>query len=236
LNVHLGLDGDVWVGDRSSEQLAQSAEEEGDSGSHLATLLYCVLQLLEQSVLKNGVDDEYKSWDDTSEESLRTLVLEEQQQSADGAGGLGRLGRLASLDVLLLLLLTGGDSGVDNPNGVGDDNGSGASNGTSNHRLNGGELGASATSLGSGLLEETAGPFVPVVVDKVGNADAEEGRVNAGVKTRDTLTGDDVSNSLAEFALCLLGLDLGACREGDERVALDVVSALRRIGMRHVHF
>jgi hypothetical protein len=234
--VHLGLDGDVWVGDRSSEQLAQSAEEEGDSGSHLATLLYCVLQLLEQSVLKNGVDDEYKSWDDTSEESLRTLVLEEQQQSADGAGGLGRLGRLASLDVLLLLLLTGGDSGVDNPNGVGDDNGSGASNGTSNHRLNGGELGASATSLGSGLLEETAGPFVPVVVDKVGNADAEEGRVNAGVQTRDTLTGDDVANSLAELALGLLGLDLGACREGDERVALDVVSALRRIGMRHVHF
>ena len=220
LNVHLRLDSDVRVGNRSSKQLAQGTKEEGNSRSHLATLLNRVLELLEQSVLKNGVDDEDKSWDDTSEKGLGTLVLEKQQQSADGAGSLGRLGRLACLNILLLLLLASSDSGVDNPDGVGDDNGSGASNGTGDHRLNGSELGASATSLSSGFLEERAGPFVPVVVDKVGNADAEEGRVNTGVKTRDTLASDDVTNSLAEIALGLLGLDLGACRESNKRVAL----------------
>lgn len=216
--MHLSLDGNVRVGDGSSKQLAQGAEEEGDSRSHLATLLNCVLELLEESVLENRVDNEDKSRDDTREKSLRTLVLEEQQQSADGAGSLGRL-RLAGLDVLLLLLLASGDSGVDDPDRVGDDDGGRTSDSTSNHGLDGGELGASATGLGSGLLEETASPFIPVVVDKVGDADAEEGRVNTGVETRDTLAGDDVANSLAELALGLLRLDLSACGEGDERVA-----------------
>jgi hypothetical protein len=216
--VHLRLDGDVRVGDGSSKQLAEGTEEEGDSRSYLATLLNCVLELLEESVLKDRVDNEDKSWDDTREESLRTLVLEEQQQSADGAGSLGRL-RLAGLDILLLLLLASSDSSVDDPDRVGDDDGGRTSDSTSDHGLNGGELGASATSLGSSLLEETAGPFVPVVVNKVGDADAEEGRVNTGVETRDTLTGDDVANSLTELALGLLGLDLSACGEGDERVA-----------------
>jgi hypothetical protein len=174
--------------------------------------------LLEESVLENRVDNEDKSRDDTREKSLRTLVLEEQQQSADGAGSLGRL-RLAGLEILLLLLLACSDSGVDDPDRVGDDDGGRTSDRTSNHGFNGRELGASATSLGSSLLEETASPFVPVVVDKVGDADAEEGRVNTGVETRDTLAGDDVANSLAELALGLLRLDLSACGEGNERVA-----------------
>jgi hypothetical protein len=124
LDMHLRLDGDVRVSDGGSKQLAQGAKEEGDSGSHLASLLNRVLKLLKQSVLKNGVDDENKSRDDTGEESLRTLVLEEEKQSADGAGSLGRLGRLAGLDILLLLLLAGGNSGVDNPDRVGDDDSS----------------------------------------------------------------------------------------------------------------
>ncbi|KAI6769967.1 hypothetical protein HG530_004596 [Fusarium avenaceum] len=122
--MHLRLDGDVRVSDGGSKQLAQGAKEEGDNGGHLASLLDRILELLKQSVLKNRVDDENKSWDDTSEKSLRTLVLQEKKQSADGAGSLGRLGRLAGLDILRLLLLASGNAGVDNPDGVGDDDGS----------------------------------------------------------------------------------------------------------------
>lgn len=218
-NVHLALDGDVGVSHRSGKELAKGAEEEGDRRGHLSTLLDIVLHLLEQSVLQNGVDDEHQGWHDTSEEGLGTLVLEESHQRADG----GRVGLLLDslLKVALLMALVGGDAGVDNPDGVGDDDGRGTGNGTGNHRLDGGELLVGATSSGSSLLEELLGPLIPVVVDEVGDADAEEGRVDSGIETGNAFAGNDSLDGIDELALGLLGFDLGAGREGDEGIATE---------------
>ena len=218
-NVHLALDGDVGVSHRGGKELAKSAKEEGDGRSHLPTLLDVVLHLLEQGVLQNGVDDEHQGWHDTSKEGLGTLVLKESHQRTDG----GRVCLLLDplLEVAFVIALAGGDAGVDNPDGVGDDDGRGTGNGTSNHGLDGGELLVGATSSGSGLLEELLGPFVPVVVDEVGDTDAEESGVDAGVETGNAFAGNNFLDSIDEFALGLFGFDLGAGRESNERIALE---------------
>lgn len=217
-NVHAALDGDVRVRHAGGEELAQSTEEEGNGGGHLAALLDVVLHLLKERVLKNGVDDEHQGGEHAGEEGLGTLVLEERHQRADG-GGLGGLALGALLEVVLGVLLAGGDAGVDDPDGVGEDDGRRAGNGARNHGLNGGELLVGAAGGGSGLFEEGARPLVPVVVDKVGDADAEQRRVDARVQARHALAGNDLLDGIPELALFLFGFDLGTCREGDERVA-----------------
>jgi hypothetical protein len=58
-----------------------------------------------------------------------------------------------------------------------------------------------------------------VVVYKVRNADAEKRRVKAGVESRDTFALYDASRGIERRGLGALGFDLGACGEGDERVA-----------------
>ena len=221
-NVHLALDRDVGVGHGGGKELAKGAEEEGDGGGHLAPLLDGILHLLKQGVLKNGVDDEHQGREDAGEQGLGALLLQQGHESPDGARGLGGLG--AGLDVALLVLLARGDARVDDPDGVGDDDGGGAGNGSRNHGLDRGELLAGAAGLGGGRLEEGAGPLVPVVVDEVGDADAEERRVDARVQARDALARNDLLDGIAELALGLLGLDLGAGREGDERVPKSSVS------------
>lgn len=125
------------------------------------------------------------------------------------------------LKVALLIALAGGDAGVDNPDRIGDDDGRGTGNGASNHGLDGGELLVGAAGGGSGLLEELLGPFVPVVVDEVGDADAEEGGVDAGVETGNAFAGNDFLDSIDEFALSLLRLDLCAGRESYEGIAME---------------
>lgn len=176
--MHLTLDSDVGVSDGGGKELSESTQEEGNARGDLAPLLDRILHLLKKSVLKNGVDDQHESWDDTREEGLRSLILEKGQQRAQCAGGLRR-----STGLGVGLLCTGGDPGVDDPDRVCDNDGGRSSKGTSKHGLNGSELLASASGIGCGLLEEGSGPFVPVVVDEVGDADAEERRVNSGVET-----------------------------------------------------
>jgi hypothetical protein len=217
-DVHLALDGDVRVGDGGGKELAEGAEKEGNGGRHLALLLDRILHLLEERVLKDGVDDEHQGRDDAGEEGLGPLVLEEGHEGSDGARGLLGPGDGAALDVGLFFLLAGGDASVDDPYGVGDDDGRGAGKGAGQHGLDGGELLAGATSLCGGLLKRGPGPLVPVVVHKVGDADAEESRVDARVKAGDALAGDNLLDSLDKLALGLFGLDLGAGRECDERV------------------
>ena len=64
-----------------------------------------------------------------------------------------------------------------------------------------------------------------VVVDKVCDADAEEGRVEAGVEACDALALDDAARGIERRRLGALRFDLGAGREGDERVAGVCVSS-----------
>jgi hypothetical protein len=80
-------------------------------------------------------------------------------------------------------LLAGGHARVDDPDGVGDDDGCRAGNGACNHGLDRGELLVGAAGGGSGLFEKGTRPLVPVVVDKVGYADAKQRRVDARVET-----------------------------------------------------
>ncbi|PNY26999.1 hypothetical protein TCAP_03079 [Tolypocladium capitatum] len=175
---------------RGGEQLAQSAEEEGNRGRHPPPLLHGVLHLLKERVLEDGVDDEDQRGDDAGEEGLGPLVLEQRHEGADGRGCAGPGD--ASLDVGDGAPLAGGDAGVDDPDGVGDDDGGGAGEGAGQHGLDGGELLVGAAGAPGGFFEEGAGPLVPVVVDEVGDADAEEGRVDARVQAGDALARDDV--------------------------------------------
>lgn len=57
-----------------------------------------------------------------------------------------------------------------------------------------------------------------VVVDKVGDADAEESAVQACIQTRDALAVNDAAGSIERGELRAFGFDLGACGEGDEGV------------------
>jgi hypothetical protein len=227
LDVHLALDGDVRIGHRSGKELAKGAEEKGDGGSDLALLLNCVLHLLEQSVLQNWVDDENKGRNNTSEEGLRSLILEKRHQGTNGTRSLDRLRGLASLHIGLLVLLAGRDSGVDDPDGIGNNDGGRSRNCSGDHGLDGSELLVRATGLGRRLLKESPGPLIPIVVDEVGDADAEQGRVNTGVEARDTFASDNLLDGLDKLALGLLGLDLCASGKGDERVSGCCVNAVR---------
>lgn len=214
-NVHLALDGDVWVRHRRGKELAQGAEEEGDSRSHLSPLLDVVLHLLEERVLKNGVDNQDQRGQDTGEKALRTLVLEEGHEGANRGW---RLSGLASLEVSLGVVLARGDTSVHNPDGVGDDDSGRTGDGAGDHGLNCRELLVGASGRGGGLLEEGTGPLIPVVVDEVGNADSKERRVNASVQAGNAFAGDNLLDSFGKLCLRLLGLDLSACRQGDQRI------------------
>lgn len=123
-DMHLALDGNVRVGNRRGKELAKSAQEEDRRRGDLALLLlHNILHLFEQRVLKNGVNHENQGGKYTGEEGLGALVLQERQQRSDCAWGLGLrdLGTGAGLDIGGFPLLSGGDPGVDDPDGVGDD-------------------------------------------------------------------------------------------------------------------
>lgn len=218
-NVHLALDGDVGVRHRGGKELAEGAQEEGDGGRHLAPRLDGILHLLKERVLKNGVDDQHQRRQDTGEEGLGALLLEESHERGNGRGTTG-LALVASLEVRLVVVLVGGHASVDDPDGVRHDDGGRAGNGAGNHGLDRGELLAGAAGLDGGGLEEGARPLVPVVVDKVGDADAEQGRVEARVEAGDALARNDLLDSVAELAIGLFGFDLGSGRQGNKRVSV----------------
>lgn len=227
--MHLALNSNVGVGDGGGKELADGAKEEGNGGGDLSALLDGVLHLLKKCVLEDWVDDEHQGGDDAREESLGALVLEESHEGADGGRGGGSLLSLAGLEIAFVVLLARGDARVDDPDGVGEDDGSRTSNGTGNHGLDGRELLVGAASRSGSLLEERARPLVPVVVDEVRDADAEKRRVDARVQTGHALARNNLLNGIDELALCLFGLDLGAGREGDERVAVGEKKQVRDI-------
>lgn len=210
--MHLALDCDVRIGDGGSEQLAKSAEEEGNRRGHLACLLHGVLHLLEEGILEDGVDDQDQGWHDTREQGLGSLILEEGHESADGGRGFRRARASTRLHITVLCLLASGDAGVDDPDRVGKEDCRGASDGTGHHGLNGGELLVCAAGGGGALLKESLGPFVPVVIYEVGDADAEQRRVDARIQPRSALPGNDLLDGLNELTLSLPGLDLGTSR------------------------
>lgn len=221
-NVHLRLDRDVRVGDARGEELAEGAEDKGDAGRDAALLLDHVLHLLEQGVLQDGVDDEDEGGDDAAEQGLGPLLLEQGQQGADGgraalALGAGLAGALLLLDVALARR----HARVDDPDGVGQDDGGGAGEGAGHHGLERRQLGSRAAGLLRRLLEEGPRPLVPVVVDKVGHADAEHGRVQAGVQARHALARDDAPHRRQEGRLAPGRLDLRARRQGDQGVSAE---------------
>lgn len=215
--MHLTLDSNIGICNARCKELAESAEEEGHHRGHFALLLDRILHLLKERVLQNGVDDEHESRQHAGEERLRPFVLKKGHQRAHGRGLLPALGGLARLLGITLALTLGprGNAGVDDPDGVGDDDGRGTGNGTSQDGLNGCELGLGAAAADSSLLEESLGPFIPVVVDEVRNADTEQRRVDARVETGDTLAGNDLLDGIDEFGFRLPRLDLGAGREGN---------------------
>lgn len=174
--------------------------------------------MLKERVLKNGVDDQHQGWNDSGEQGLGSLILQEAHEGSQSGGRLDRLGTSTGLEIRVLSARC--DARVDDPDGVGDDDGRGAGNGAGDHGLDRGELLAGAAGAGGGLFEEGPGPFVPVVVDEVGDADAKQGRVDARVEARDALARDDLLDGFDELALGLFGFDLGSGGEGDERVAV----------------
>lgn len=229
-DVHLALDGDVRVGYRRGEQLADGAEDEGDGWGDVvpAPPLVRVLHLLEQGVLQDGVDDQHERGHDAAEERLRAFVAQQGHQGAEGSRLFILLLRAGAtsggltLDLVLDLAPARGHAGVDDPDGVREDDGGGAGEGAGDHGLDRGQLLAGAAGAGGGGLEEAARPLVPVVVDEVGDADAEDGAVEPRVQARHALARDDLPHGGQERRLGSLRLDLRAGRQGDEGVSVSV--------------
>lgn len=206
-NMHPALDRDVRIGNGSGKQLAKGTEVEGIGGSNPSSPLNDVLQLLEEGVLQDGVDDQDQRWEHTREESLGTLLLKEVNQR--GPSGLLLL-ICGAGETLLRIALARSHAGVDDPDGVGEEHGCAACECTRNHRLDGGKLLGGASGLDSSLFESRARPLVPVIVDKVGHADAEKRGFQTRVESTDTLTLYNVADRIDGRALGALGLDLSA--------------------------
>lgn len=242
--MRLRLDCDVRVRDARRKELAERAQEKRHDGRDAASLFERILELLKERVLQDGVDDEDERGQHARKERLGAFIAQQRHQRAEGAGrvpldrrlvaggggvicasGAGEdlLDLFALLDVMafvfLNLVLARCHARVDDPDGVRDNDGCGAGNRAGDHGLDGGELlGDAGGILEGGGLEEGASPFVPVVVDKIGDGNAKEGRVKTGVEAAKTLALDNVAHGVEEGRVGALGFNLGAGREGDERV------------------
>jgi hypothetical protein len=84
--------------------------------------------------------------------------------------------------------------------------------------------------------------ILTVVVDKIGDSDAEQRTLKTGIQARQTLALDNALDGLQGVGVGLLGLDLGSGGEGDQRVSavmsqlcsLGVVTTMSRAGISHV--
>lgn len=191
LTRHMGprLDGDVRISDARGSQLAQGTQHERVCRSHFPSLLECLLQLLENRVLQDGVHDEDQCWQDTGEETEEAIFTDDLEESRNGAG-------LGGVDLSLLALLereslgglvfTSRHACVDDPDGVGEENGGRAGERSRSHRLESGEL-----FLPRGPLEEGTRELIPIVVDKVRHGNAKERAVQTRVQTHDALAVND---------------------------------------------
>jgi hypothetical protein len=221
-HMHLALNRDVRVRNTRSEQLPQRTEHKRNTRGDLALLLHRVLHLLKQRVLQDGVQDQHERGDDAAEQGLRALLLHQGDQRRDGARvplarGPGLPGALLLLEVPLACR----HARVDDPDGVRQDHGGAAGEGARHHGLERRQLLVRPAGLGRRRLEERPAPLVPVVVDEVGHADAEDGAVEAGVQARDALARDDGPHGRQEGGLGSGGFDLGAGREGYQGIATE---------------
>lgn len=105
---------------------------------------------------------------------------------------------------------------IDNPYWVRNEDSGAAGDSSSNHRLDGGELFGCARATNCRTFEEGAGPLVPVVIDKIGNAYAEKGAIKARVETCHALSLDDAANGIMNSRLSALGFDLCPGGERDK--------------------
>ena len=109
----------------------------------------------------------------------------------------------------------GSHAGIDNPDRIRDEDCSGACDGACEDGVEGGEGRGAA-----GAEEGRSRGLVPVVVDEVGDGDAEEGGVEARVEAGDAFALDDAPDGVVGCGLGPFGLDLGTGGEGDEGVAV----------------
>jgi hypothetical protein len=212
--MHTALDRDVWVGDARGKQLPERTQQESHSGCYPLLLLQDVLQLLEDSILQDGVDHQHQSRHYTRKQRLRPLLLNERQRRPH------RAWRFSRHPISIHSLLPRRHPRINHPNRIRKQHRRAPRNRARNHRLNRRKPARSASGLDRALLEGRARPFVPVVVDEVGHADTEESGVEAGVETGYAFAGDDAADGIEEVGVGALGFDLGAGREGYERVAV----------------
>lgn len=217
--MHPALDRNIRVRNTRSKQLAQSPEQKDHERCNASLLLNQIFELLEYGVLQNRVDDQHQSRHDTSKQCRRPLLPHQGKKCANCSRSLLSLLATQQRLVALLVPLPGCHACVDNPYRIGKENCCAAGKRAGHHALSGRQaLGSSAGGNGS-FLEECAGPFVPVIVDEIGDGDAEEGGVETGIETSDALALDDVSDGIEEVGVGAFAFDLGACGEGDERIA-----------------
>lgn len=215
--MHPRLDRDVRVGDARRKQLAEGTEVEGVGGCDAAALSKAVLELLEDGVLQDGVDDEDEGGHNAGEQPGGAFLPDESEQCAERGRRLR--GLRTREDGLIRLGLARRHARVDDPDGVCDEHSRAACNGARYHGLDGRELLGGPASLERGLLEESTRPFVPVVVDEVCDADAEECGVETGVETCDALALDDAAGGVEGGGLRTFGFDLSPGRERDQGVS-----------------
>ena len=193
-DMHPALDSDIWVCDGSGKELAESTQVKSVLGCYSPPLLNHVLQLFEEGVLQDRVDHQDESREHAGEERLGAFLLEDIPHCL--YGGLGLLGWGPRETCLLRLRLAGRHAGIHDPDRVSDHDCGAACECTRDYGFHRGEFLRCPASFDGGLLESGAAPFVPVVVDEVGNADPEESRVQPRIQTVDALPLHDATDSI----------------------------------------
>lgn len=210
--MHTRLERDIRVCHTGSDQLAQRAQQERDERRDLAPPLHHIPQLLKQSILQDRVDDQHQRGQHAREQRQRPLLLQQRQKRAHGGWRLGlwsagqradRVGALARRHAR-----------VDHPDGVCEEDSGRAGQSAREHGLESREARG-----GAGLEEGRARPLVVVVVHEVGEGDADEGGVKAGVEAGGAVAGEKGARAFEEGGALSCGFDLGARGEGYEGVS-----------------
>ena len=206
-NMHPALNRNIRIRNTRRQQLPQRPQIKRISRRNPPPLLQTILQLLKNSILQDGINNQHKRRHHTREQPRGTLL---PQQRKERPKGRRRLRLRRSRQRIIRLRLAGRHPRVNHPDRVRNEHGCAARERTRKHGLHGGEFLAGAPGLERRLFEERPRPFVPVVVDEIGDADAEERRVEAGVEAWDALALDDATGGGERRRRGAFGFDLGA--------------------------
>jgi hypothetical protein len=212
------LDRNIRISNARRRQLPDRTQIKRVRRRHAPPLLERVLQLLENGVLKNWIDDEDERGQHASEERSRALVADQRHEGPDRGGCFLLWTLLAPRERILLMLFPRRHPCIHHPDGIRQQDRRRPGDGACDHALDRRELLARTAGLLRRFFKEGPGPFIPVVVDEVGDGNAEEGGVEAGVQAGETFTLDDVLDGGEEGGGRAGSLDLGAGRERDERI------------------